>query len=384
MRERGSVLVLALLVSAAASVAGMYMVLTSDLRMRANRYLSRAADASRVSLAGLHAARIQLGINPGWAGGSFADPDLPSQGMSVTVISTGALTSQATCVGVVGDATQGIAADLMAVPDPALSFNLFSATTVDFDNVTCGGYIRANGDVIGTGEVDFSGTLETLAGSNVTSQIESRQTRYVSALLVPPPVSMAFYVARSSPLLGLPIDGETGALLVEDLSLRPDSNPYGATNPRGAYLIDASGQKVEIRNVYVEGMLVVRGATNILIEQGFHLERVDIGLASIVADGPIDLRLQNSLDETVSLIDFNGDADLFDLFQPSIEGIVYTTADFEGPQGGLIRGAVVANRIRLTGVPDLKDSSALNTQPVYEFTEPGSWDVVAGSIGRTP
>ncbi|MFH0945517.1 MAG: hypothetical protein V2A76_10005, partial [Planctomycetota bacterium] len=363
---------------------GMYMVLTADLRSRANRYLSRAADASRVSLAGLHAARIQLGGNPGWTGGNFRDPDAPSQGVTVTASSTGVLTSRATCVGVVGDATQGISADLMAVPDPVLGFNLFSATTIELDNVTSGGYVRANGDITATGDLDFSGTVETLSGSSVTLQIESRQVHYVSETLVPPAVSMAFYASRASPMLGLPVDTETGAILLENISLRPDSNPYGATNPKGAYLIDAPGQKLAIRNVYVEGLLVVRGATHILIEQGFYLVRVDNGMASLVANAPIDLRLQNSLDESVSLIDFNGDGDLFDLFQPSIEGVVYSSSSFTGPQGGLIKGAVVANQIHLTGMPDLRDSSALATQPVYEFTEPGPWDVVAGSIGRTP
>ena len=48
-RARGSVLVLALMVSAAAAIAGMWMVLSSYLRVRANRYLVRASDATRVA-----------------------------------------------------------------------------------------------------------------------------------------------------------------------------------------------------------------------------------------------------------------------------------------------------------------------------------------------
>ena len=382
-RDRGSILVLALLVSAAASVAGMYMVLTSDLRVRANRYLSRAADASRVALSGLQPSREHLAGNPGWTGADFSDPVEPSQSVSVSVVSTGIYRARATCLGVVGDATQGIAADLRAVPHKSIDFNVFSATTVEFDNASTGGYVRANGDVTAVGSIDFSGNLETTSGSAVTIQIPSEQIRLDPDPMLPPPASVPYYASLASPLVLLPIDIDTGALVLENQTLRPNFNPFGATNPNGAYLIDAGGLNVIVRNVYIEGLLVIRNSPLVLIEQGFHLERVEQGLASLMVEGGLDLRLQNPLDETSSLIDYNGDGDLFDLFLPSVEGIVYASGLFEGPYGGTIAGAIVAGQVRIKGMPNLIDSTALDSQPVYEFIEQGSWDVVAGSIGRT-
>lgn len=383
-RDLGSVLILALLVSAAGSIAGMYMVLRWDLISRANRYLGRAADASRLGLAGLQAARERLDSDPGWTGGALSDPTLNGQTINVSMTSLGIYRARASSTGAVGDATQTIVGDLRAVSHRSVAYSVYSATTVEFDNATVGGYVRANGDVTAIGELDFSGNLQTLDGSAVPGDIDSSQVVFVQDPLGSPSIAFTQYISGATPLLGLPIEMGTGAILLENTSLRPDNNPFGGTNAFGAYLIDAGGQPVVIRDVYVLGCLLIRGASSTLIEQGYHHNRAELGLASIITDGPLEVRLENALNESDLWIDYNGDGDLLDSFAPSIEGVVCTMSTFVGPFGGTVSGTILGYQVTITGMPTLEKTSAIPSNPVVGFIEPGPWDLVAGSIGKAP
>lgn len=369
---------LALLVSAAASIAGMYMVLTADLGVRRNRYLTRAADAARIGLSGLQLARARLGADGTWTGGTVVDPQTSTDSVTITATMLRPCVAHVEAVGAAGDATQSVRADLRAVQHPALDFRVVSATTVTFDECTIGGSIRANGDVLANGDVDFYGALETTQTSTVAHEIPAGQVTKVANTIVPPVASIATYSAAASSLIGVPLAG--AAYLLEDVALRPDANPYGATNANGAYVFDAGGADVILRDVYVEGTLIFENVGTVTIEEGFHLVRANQSFASLLVDGDLEVRLETALAEYLSLVDFNGDGDVLDLYTPEIEGVIYATGAFVGPYAGQVKGSILANEVTLTGVATLKSSSIIAAQPVVEFTLAGPWDIVPGTI----
>ncbi len=373
---------LALLVSAAASIAGMYMVLSADLGVRKNRYLTRAADAARLGLSGLQIARARLGADASWTGATAVDPLVTAESVTVTATVIRPSVAHVEAVGAAGDATQSVRADLRAVPHQSLEFRVVSATTITLDECTIGGSLRANGNVLANGDVDFYGAIETTQGSVVTSEVAPSQVTLVSTQIVPPAVSLSTYSSAASSLIGVPMQGN--AFLLEDLAFRPDANPYGATNANGAYVLDAGGGDVVFRDVYVEGTLIVENAGTVTIERGFHLVRANQSFASLLIEGDLVLRLETALAEYLSLVDFNGDSDVLDLFAPAIEGVIYVTGAFVGPYSGQVSGTLLASSVTLTGVANLKSSSIVAAQPVVEFTLAGPWDVVPGTIDEGP
>lgn len=379
-RDRGSILVLALLTSAAASIAGMYLVLTADLRTRASRYLVRSADASRVALSGVQLARQRLGVDGNWTGSVVVDPVDSSQTVTVVAATMGEYLASVNSVGAIGDATQTVTADLRAVPHPAIGFRAFSATTIEFVDATVGGFLRANGDVTVTGSLDFFGALVTTDGSTVDGAVPPQQIEFVPTTMLRPAASLSTYSSLSSPLVGVPLD--SGKYVLEGVAFRPDSNPYGGVNTAGAYVFDAGGTEVILRDVYVSGCLTFTSCPKVTVEYGYHHERSDASLASLLCDGDLEIVFGDALSELVFLTDFNGDGDLVDVHPASIEGVIWVGGTFEGGGGGKMQGALLANRVILAGGVDLAGSSLLSTQPVREFIEPGVWDIVPGSVGK--
>lgn len=373
---------LALLVSATASIAGMYLVLTADLKLRSSRYLVRAADASRVALSGLQVSRDRLGQDPGWTGATVSAPELTAQSVTITAESTGIYLASITSVGAVADATQMITAGVRAMADPVLDFNLYSRTTIAFQNAVAGGAYRCNSDVTVEGELDFYGTIVTVERRSVSPKVPPGQVLKVATAMNPPDVSISYYESGSTPLVSVPWDVDLDAYLLERISLRPNSNPYGGTNTFGAYSFNAGGKDLVIRDVYVAGCLLIQNCASVRVERGFHAIRSTPGIATLLTTCDLELRLESSLSEVLLMTDFNGDGDILDVFNPYVEGVVFVQGEFKGTYGGVIDGCVVCTSAVLAGTVDLGDSPVLGVQPVVGFIEPGPWGVVAGSIGE--
>jgi hypothetical protein len=383
-RDRGSVLVLALLVSAASAIAGMWMVLTSDLRARANRYLARAGDATRFAIAGLELARLELGNNSEWDGDTFpVGPKGGSAGTAtVAAEPVGFARSEVSSVGALADTTQTVIAELRAPFDPSLEFNVVSGSTITIRQAVCGGHLRANGNVTTDGTIAFSGTLETTTGSSVSDAIASSQVAFVNGTLAPPPFAIEELLDFASPLVGVPFDSALAALLVDRTSLTPAFNPYGAENALGAYSLDAGGGNVVLRDLYVRGMLVIKNATLVTVTRGYRHERVETSLPTLVVQGALDLKLEASLDEPALFTDLNGDGDMLDSFPPAVIGIVRASGAMTLPYGGTIQGSALGSSVTIVGATTFSNDAQLATQPVRGYIEPGAYDIVAGTIGE--
>ena len=379
--QRGSILVLALLVSASAAVLGMWMVVTGDLKVRKTRYLVRRADAHRIGDSGVELARGMLGNNPAWAGASVTNPKYTNQTLVVSVSDVAYRVARVESLGSISDTTAAVTADVRAVPVKALWYNVFSDLPLTLDNATVGGYLRTNGEVLAVGTIDFSGTVEVIEGKAVAPEINPSQVFETADVVPVPAVNIATYTSAATPLSAVPeVDGD---LVLEKVYLSPSSNPYGGLNPDGIYVLDAGARDVVIRDVYIEGTLVVVDVGNVLVEQGYYHTRARSHLATLIVEGDLDLRLESAIGEVDLGADLDGSGlvELAAEYGPAIDGgIVYVTGRFVGARGGFIRGCVIADEVVLVGRVELYEDPDLDELPVMEFTESGSWEIVPGSI----
>lgn len=358
------------------------MVLTADLRVRANRYLSRASDAARVALSGLELARVRLGDDRFFDGGNYAigtDGDVTSN-VSITTEKLSDYRIRVATSGAQGDSTQSVLAELKAPSKQVLDFNIVSAGSVTFVDTTIGGHVRANGSVTTSGNVDFSGTIETLTGSTVSSSFVAGQVAYVSESLPPPALSLTTLENFCSPIVGAPLSNDRSTIQLHSFRLSPSYNPWGNTNARGAYVLDADQKNVSIQDGFVRGMLLILNAGTVTVEHGYSHWRQDASLPTLVVQGNLDLKLELSMSEAATLTDLNGDGDLLDLFEPRLDGIVQATGELTLPYGGTLSGCALGNSVKLVGYSTVLKCAELDAEPVHEYTEAGAWEIVAGSV----
>lgn len=377
-RKNGSILVLALIVSATASIAGMHLMIVSDLRVRRSYALARIQESVRVSSSGLQYARGRLGISAGYEGGDVTDPAFPQATFTLEVEPAGILKVHATSTGTFGDATSASHADLIAPGHPALGFSVFSASTIHLDDVTLKGYLRANGNVTAHGVVDFFGALMTTTGSNVTAQIAPGQVEFVPQAMTPPTLPIASYQSLSATLIDPPV--VQGKVCLKGIALRPDHNPYGSTNARGAYVLDAGHRSVELLDLYVNGSLTILNTHNVTIGQGCHFVPFDPALATLLVDGDLNAQMQDDLREASLAVDLNGDGDLIDVFAPRCEGVIGVSGALAITGSGTLKGAFIAESVTLEGYPKFEIAQSFKSQPVEGFVVPGPWNILSGTI----
>lgn len=377
-RKTGSILVLALIVSATASIAGMHLMIVSDLRLRRSYALARIQDAVRVSSSGLQYARSRLGISAGYQGGSVVDPEFAQAAFVLDVDPVGVLKVHASSTGTFGDATFATNADLIAPPHPALVFNVFSASSIHLHDTTLKGYLRANGNVTAEGVVDFFGALMTTSGSNVTAQIAPGQIEFVPEAMAAPTLPFASYQSLAATLIDPPI--VNGKVCIKGVALRPNSNPYGSTNARGAYVLDAGNRGVDLLDVYVNGTLTILNASGVTIGQGCHFVAFDPALATLLVQGGLKAQLQDDLRESSLTVDLNGDGDLIDVFPPRLEGVIGVSGSLEIVGAGTLKGCFIGQTVTLEGYPKIEFAPSFKSQPIEGFVVPGPWNILAGTI----
>lgn len=379
-RKNGSILVLALIVSATASIAGMHLMIVSDLRVRRSYALARIQDAVRVSSSGLQYARAKLGASAGYQGESVTDPAFPQSTFVLDVNTAGVLKVHATSTGTSSDATFSSHADLIAPPHPALGFNVFSGSTIHLHDTTLKGYLRANGNVTAEGVVDFFGALMTTSGSNVTQQIAAGQIEFVPEAMSPPTLPFSAYQSLAATLINPPV--VNGKVTLSGVALRPNQNPYGSTNARGAYVLDAGTRAVDLVDVYLNGSLTILNATTVRIGQGCHFVPFDPALATLLVQGSLDAQLQDDLREASLALDLNGDGDLVDTFAPRLEGVVGVLGTLKVVGAGTMKGCFIGEMVTLEGYPKIETAQSFASQPVEGFVVPGPWNILAGTIAQ--
>ncbi len=131
-----------------------------------------------------------------------------------------------------------------------------------------------------------------------------------------------------------------GARTLQNVLLSPTSNPFGPTNPLGVYVIDLRGERFVVRNIRIEGTLVLLNSNaETMIGANVFMRPAYSWLPSLVVDGdvifagngfgPNEATIGVNLNPTGTPYDFEHDDALDDVYPGRIEGVVYATHDIQ-------------------------------------------------------
>jgi hypothetical protein len=238
--------------------------------------------------------------------------------------------------------------------------------------------LRNDGTIVGAVEAAAVETAGNVIGSLT---IDTTTEQY-------PANPFAMYVA-----LGTEI---TPVSTIERRVLSPGSNPWGATNPDGVYVIRANDD-LTIRNSRIYGTLVivcasgkkVRFDNSLLI----HPYRTDFPSLLIQGDAEFEFTSTLGLVEATLLANFNpsgspyqgnSDIDILDIYPSEIRGLVHVRGKAIFESNGKIRGAVlcesVSEETRFDGTTEIVYDRSLTELPPQGYAarvpmlpQSGSW-----------
>jgi hypothetical protein len=243
---------------------------------------------------------------------------------------------------------------------------------------TSGNWINPQGNVVPT----WTGTLVkatlTITTTNSTSDIYIDQASVKDTSL---PVS---------------------EYLMDRVVLSPSSNPYGATNAQGIYVLDCNNQQVMIGPCRIVGTLLVKNYNTLTIQGPIEWEPAVAGYPALLTDKDVSIGFDKSvaLSEATYGVNFNpagtpypysggtANANATDAFPSVINGLVYAGGKINFSTNPSIKGCVIAVsdvNVAATALTLSFDSSAY-VNPPPGFTSnlptvtatPGSWQRVVG------
>jgi hypothetical protein len=388
------------LVVATLSLSGL---LLARSRLAASRALSAAAEARDIAHSGIELACRWIAQDPNWrvnrSLGTWAT-DLPIGDGTVTIEASepidGNLTNRpydAVRIRATGrrdEARQTWEVTLNADPDPlpVLQYALHCGGDTRIDSghsltvrnapLDTDGRLRNDGTIVGNVE---AASVQTAGNITGTLTIDTTTEQY-------PANPFAMYVA-----LGTEI---TPGSTIAGRVLSPGSNPWGATNPDGVYVIRA-GNDLTIRNSRIHGTLVILCAAGkqVTFENSLfiHPYRTDYPALLIQGDaefeftstlGLIEALAGANLNPSGSPYQGNSDSDFLDIYPSEIRGLVHVRGEARFESNGKFRGAVLcespSEETRFEGSNEIiHDRSLMNLPPqgyasrVPMLPHSGSW-----------
>ncbi len=190
-----------------------------------------------------------------------------------------------------------------------------------------------------------------------------------------PSPDAAFFARDGTELFGTDVAGE---LILEYGVFTSTTNSQGAANPSGIYYLNAGTQNVRIRNVLVEGTLVIAtspGAT-VWIEQGglFTTGSLRYPVLMIAGGGAlvnIDLSTQLVENDVKTPMDYNADGDTLDTLVSGLDGIFWTDATILAIQSSDVtfNGCMIGKTLNATVFPIFTYSPEVAAGLIHEFTD---------------
>jgi hypothetical protein len=143
---------------------------------------------------------------------------------------------------------------------------------------------------------------------------------------------------------------------IDRVVLSAASNPYGAENPQGIYIINTGGQTLRIRDSRIEATLVVisPGATT-EVEGCINWAPAGVNFPALLVDGNLAMEWSGggSLVESAAGVNFNPagtpydtpanfDADTTDSYPGIIKGVVFCSGNLSVTSACVMQGSLVA------------------------------------------
>lgn len=302
-----------------------------------------------------------------------------------------------TGIGRAGAATYKLRTTLVAEVPPltCLEVALSVGGSASFTNaiVNCDQTISANDSVTETGS-SISADVEAvnlISGSGYNGS----QTPGITPRSMPDPSSaFEYYTTNGTPIAisSLPTNG--GVPEITKVLLSPTSNPFGATNPQGIYVIDCLGQPIQFQTCRILGTIVLlNAASSSSVLDSVHWEPALANFPALLVGGDFNFNSDSAVPLTEANpvgVNFNpagapylGEEDdvLDDSYPAIIKGLIHVS--------GLVSTASspVFDGVLLIG-GDLNTTSSLTltyqigyynnpppgfTAPVQMVIAPGSW-----------
>ncbi|MFQ5730801.1 MAG: hypothetical protein ACE5KM_02480 [Planctomycetaceae bacterium] len=220
----------------------------------------------------------------------------------------------------------------------------FSSGTVNCNQIVSSNTNVSNSAATVNSDVQAVNTITGVYNGTTTPGITPRQM----------PDASVFdpYIAKGTAVSYASLPAELTYRKLEDVVLSPASNPYGATNPDGIYVINCKGREIRVRNCRIVGTLVLLNtAPGSRIHRHVNWEPAVSNYPALLVKGSIKLRCDgHDLDEGKRGVNFNPkgtpysgttDTDIIDTYPNTITGLIYASGVVTIARAPTITGALV-------------------------------------------
>ena len=252
-------------ISMLVTVIGIGALTAVQIQLRTASNTADAEDARLLAQSGVEWARAVINIDPTWRttrrNGTVVTMPLGSG--SFTVTGTDPVDGdfanspldplQLDVVGYARNARQAIRLTLTpnTTAYTCLNAAMCSAGVASFTSgTTTGGLIATNANMVVAGSTTKLDTNVEATGTFSGTGYYASKTSGVAARVMPDSTVFDYYIRNGTAIAYVNKD-------VQNFVLSPSSNPFGATNPLGIYVIDCAGQTINVKNVRVVGTLVI-------------------------------------------------------------------------------------------------------------------------------
>ncbi|WP_164102072.1 hypothetical protein [Candidatus Laterigemmans baculatus] len=325
-------------VASIVSIIGFSAIYVVRLHLAAATHHSDRYNARLLAMSAIEHALTEFNKNPNWKTDYVAGSDYP---VTPPVISGGTFSWRLSDI-------QGGGRQLVGVGRRGESQAAFQVTLgPDQTWLGCGFLSRGNlmiGDGSDYAEMTVRGAplctnaALTIYNGSVYADVEAQTingtvsgsaTAPAAIRAIPDPNEVfSFYLANGTPL---------GDTKIAKQLISPTSNPNGATNPHGIYIIDARGGSVEIKESRIVGTIVVLNASRVELKDQLHWEPARPHFPALLVQGDIRCQMiQGNLSESAENVNFNPSGTPFraatdavrdDSYPPILAGIIYCTGN---------------------------------------------------------
>lgn len=395
-RRRGTLYISVLAVATIVSIIGFSAIHVARLHLTAAADHSDRYNARLLAMSAIEHAITEFNKNSSWKTDYTPGVEYPTTPPSLSggtfawkIIDLGMEQRQLQGIGRVGEARCAYQVNL-GVQGTWLECGLLAGGNVSVgvdgkasDVTVAGAPLCTNGvftNVMGT-------TTANVEAQAINGAVTGTKTAPATMRALPDPDDVfRFYLAHGTPL---------GANEIKRQLISPSSNPNGATNPDGIYVIDAGGASVKIGESRIVGTIVVLNALHVELYDQINWEPARPNFPALIVQGDIRVRLiDGPLVELDEGVNFNPpgtpyrsatDSAQDDEFSQIIAGIVYCTGNMflEGNNSNssaIFDGVMIVNG---TGVVDKEANVTITYNSVHlDDPPPGFRPTASNTIKR--
>ncbi|HVT79557.1 MAG TPA: hypothetical protein VHM90_02780 [Phycisphaerae bacterium] len=403
-RNKGSVYIAILGLSVLVAVIGLGGIALSRAQARARDLQADTDEARAYAVDAIELARTIINADPNWRtdysnGNWFTSQPWGNGSFTLNVTDpAGALNNADTDpVVVTGTGAKGLALQKIQVTmAPVLT-----PYSCMYTSACAGGPISlGNTSISGAGSLISSLVAISASGASVYPNAESAgtvsgtsfygtTTSLASPRTLPPATVFDYYNANGT---AIPYSSLGGGGTLQNCLLSPTSNPYGATNAKGIYIINCNFQNLTITNCRIVGTLLLLNASNVTIQPKINWTPAVANLPCLLVQGSITIKTDTTtLNEGGPIPNLNpastpypypngaSNTTTTDTYPSIIDGLVYVSGNLTTQSNPSIDNLIVAGTWNASGTLTLNPQAILQSNPPPGFrtvnmaVSPGSW-----------